>query len=125
MNPEQLELVPNGDFGGRPHFKRATSPYSALARPSFIQVQRQQKRILDALVGLGNATCEELEEKTGLSHSSASARISELKKDGLMQIEGYGYTKSHNKCARYVLADHNIPPIVKEAVKIFGGKIVK
>jgi len=44
--------------------------------------------ILAKIKELGNATCDEIEQLLNLSHQCASARISELNKDNLIEDTG-------------------------------------
>lgn len=43
---------------------------------------------------LGGATCDEVEQALGLSHQSASARMTELKARGLIKLAGKRKTRS-------------------------------
>lgn len=54
-----------------------------------------------ALQSAGEATCESLEELTGLKHQSASARVSELLRSGRIEVVGHGVTRSGNKARVY------------------------
>lgn len=64
----------------------------------------QRRLILEALERRGEASCEELEVLTFLKHQSASARVSELKRDGLIVICGVSRTRSGSPCALYKLS---------------------
>jgi predicted transcriptional regulator len=51
---------------------------------------RDRARIIAHVIlcGAGGATCSEIELATGLSHQTASARCSELKRDGVLVASG-------------------------------------
>jgi predicted HTH transcriptional regulator len=57
--------------------------------------------ILEALQGECDLTCEELENFTGLSHQTCSARLSELKRDGRIKQVGTRKTRSGSPAAVY------------------------
>lgn len=46
---------------------------------------RDTLRIAEALFKLGDATCDEIEVVTGISHQTASARWSEMKRDMVIE----------------------------------------
>lgn len=62
--------------------------------------KRQSRLILDFLRDR-NAICEEVEHALGMKHQTASARISELKKAGLIVPVGRGNTTSGRTAAIY------------------------
>lgn len=62
----------------------------------------ERQQILEILnFGNANLTCEDLEKVSGISHQSCSARISELKRDGLIVKIGTRPTKSGCQAAVY------------------------
>ena len=62
--------------------------------------QRQRAQVL-AAIQYRTQTCEQIEEFTGLPHQSCSARISELKRDGLIRKIGTRPTRSGCQAAVY------------------------
>src|ERR1043166_5743786 len=60
-----------------------------------------RKRILEALRRSNGLSCDQLEELTGLSHQSCSARISELKREGKIVKAGTRQTRSGCNAAVY------------------------
>lgn len=64
-------------------------------------------KILDFLRETGDrgATCEEVELALGMRHQSAGARISELKRDGLVRQAGTRKTSSGCQAVVHVYAD--------------------
>lgn len=64
--------------------------------------EAQKAKILEALKGKV-MTCQDLEDLTGLSHQSCSARISEAKRDKQISVCGKGLTRSGSGCAVYSL----------------------
>ena len=50
--------------------------------------QRMEALVLNAIVGYGALTCEEVEDRTGLSHQSASPRIRDLAKANKIVASG-------------------------------------
>lgn len=74
---------------------------SIAANPSPEKKVRDKQLILEALERKGEATCELLETLCFLSHQTCSARISELLRDGLIEICGHTKTKAGNKCRLY------------------------
>jgi predicted transcriptional regulator len=58
-------------------------------------------KIILALKTRGDQTCEELEKELQLSHQACSARISELKRDGLIRKIGTRPTRSGCQAAVY------------------------
>ena len=51
-------------------------------------------RIMDLIRNSGGLICEEIEDALGLKHQTASARISELKKQGKLIVIGKRKTRS-------------------------------
>jgi len=60
-----------------------------------------RNRVLIAIQSSVGQTCEEIEAETLLSHQSCSARISELKRDGLIRKIGTRPTRSGCQAAVY------------------------
>jgi Mn-dependent DtxR family transcriptional regulator len=76
--------------------------HSESANASIAGAKEQiRSKILDYIreQGVDGATCEEIERALELSHQTASARCSELKKDGLVLIQGERKTKSGRSAA--------------------------
>jgi hypothetical protein len=72
-------------------------PYSAAAHESIkTRKRRDQEAIFQFVRAAGGrgATCEEVEEGLGLSHQTASARVSELRRDGRLAEIGRRSTRS-------------------------------
>jgi predicted ArsR family transcriptional regulator len=64
------------------------------------QKQAIRAKVLDAILKQP-ATCEELEERLGMSHQTVSARMSELKRDGLIEKNGTRPTRSGRQAGVY------------------------
>jgi DNA-binding Lrp family transcriptional regulator len=76
------------------------NPESQAANRS-VAKDKQKRRILAALLLWEPATCDRIEVETGLSHQSCSARISELKRDGLIRKVGTAPTRTGCSAAVY------------------------
>jgi predicted transcriptional regulator len=63
-----------------------------------------REEIIGQLREYGGATCDELEHLNGWRHQTASARINELKRDGLIMPDGTRPTRSGRKATVWVLA---------------------
>lgn len=68
-----------------------------------------RQKILDQIGLTPDITCEALEFMLLLKHQTCSARISELKRDGLIYISGEEETLSGCKAATYKVTDPEIP----------------
>lgn len=76
---------------------------SVAANPPRHSKVAHQKLILEALGRVGEASCERLEGLTFSSHQSTSARISELARDGKIEICGKAKTRSGRDARVYRL----------------------
>lgn len=90
-----------GDICARNH---QNNEFSVLANPRTEVKRSERKQILACIMGFRERTCEEVEDHTGLSHQSCSARISELKRDGLITVVGKRKTRSGCNAAVYRLS---------------------
>jgi hypothetical protein len=64
-----------------------------------------RNRIATSLRHDGPATCQQLEDRIGLSHESCSARISEMRKDGTVVTVGEAVNRSGRKARVHALAE--------------------
>jgi predicted HTH transcriptional regulator len=96
---EQWSTVRHADICQNRH---GGNPESVKANRHVDKVN-QSKLVLEALERLGTATCEQLEDVTFSKHQSVSARLSELKRDGLIVKIGTRLTRSNSPCAVYAL----------------------
>lgn len=72
-------------------------PNSIAAHDSIREAKSQlQKAVLACIksAGMIGVSCEQIEQMLGLSHQTASARVSELKRKGLIRVQGHRKTKS-------------------------------
>jgi hypothetical protein len=76
---------------------------SVKANPETSRKLRDQRRILDYIhkQQLCGATCDEVEVALGLSHQTASARISELKKNKALMKQGTRPTRTGSGAGVY------------------------
>src|SRR5215207_4165751 len=76
--------------------------FSTAANPGRAAKARDRRRILAWLRERGDTggTCEEAEEALGLSHQTASARFSELRRDGLIGDSGRRRRTKSGRTAR-------------------------
>lgn len=64
-------------------------PESVAAHASIVESKHlMRSRIMAYLAGCGPATCDQVEATLGMTHQSASARMSELKRDRLIEPTG-------------------------------------
>lgn len=61
---------------------------------------KQREEVLKIIKELRGATCEEVSRALDVCYTAASARMSELKRDGLIQDSGKRRPTSHGKAAR-------------------------
>lgn len=75
---------------------------SMAANPSAERKRRDRVRILAHLRQRGDqgATCEEIEHALGMSHQTASARISELRRDEMIADSGRRRPTTSGRSAR-------------------------
>lgn len=64
-----------------------------------------RKAIYDHIKASGGATCEEVERVLGISHQTASARCTELKKYGCIEPRGMRKTSSGRNAAIYRVSE--------------------
>lgn len=88
-----MTTVPVQDITARYH---GGDPYSveAFEQTPSQRRERDRGRIERAIREDGPATCEQLEQRLGLSHQTCSARISELRKAGSLIEVGKAATVS-------------------------------
>ncbi len=71
--------------------------FSEAAHDSIREAKSQlQKAVLACIksAGMIGVNCEQIEQMLGLTHQTASARVSELKRKGLIRVQGHRKTKS-------------------------------
>ena len=65
------------------------NPESEAAHASIVPSKaHMRQRVIECIERLGSATCDQVEVSTGLSHQTASARVSELRRDGIIAPTG-------------------------------------
>ena len=83
IDPNKLDDICRGRHGGQQTSEEANSDVA----PS----KERLRNVILALVkdaGQDGLTCWEVEQTTGMSHQTASARCSELRRDGLVRRSG-------------------------------------
>jgi hypothetical protein len=75
--------------------------YSAAANPTESIKSKQLCVVLAAIKKLGKASSEMVEDLTGMSHQSCSARFSDAKRLGLIHRVGETVTKSASLCGLF------------------------
>jgi len=75
------------DVCRRFHKGADTSELAYAETPARVRSKLRYK-VLSTIKARGNATCDEIESLLDLSHQSCSARVTELKRDGLIEDTG-------------------------------------
>lgn len=83
---------------------------SEAANPVASTKEIQCEHIIAFMLRTGDATCDETEDRLGLIHQSASARFSELKRDGRILATG---ERRLTRSGRYA-AVYRVAPAVDE-----------
>lgn len=103
-----MSTVPVTDITARYHGGDALSAAAFEATPAQRQ-QRDRSRIEFSLRNDGPGTCQQLEDRTGLSHESCSARISEMRKAGDVVEIGRATNRSGRSARVHAMADTVLP----------------
>lgn len=97
-----MTTVPLNDITANYHGGDEMSAAAFEATPAQAR-QRDRNRIAGALHEQA-ATCQQLEDRLGLSHESCSARISEMRKDGTVVEVGRAVNRSGRSARLHALA---------------------
>jgi len=98
------------DITANYHQGSETSKIAYLHTPSKVRSQHRQQ-IIEKIHEIGDATCSELEVLLNLTHQTASARISELKRDEIIKETGNKrLTQSGRPAHVYKLNEEKIWP---------------
>lgn len=91
-----MSTVPLNDITANYHGGDEMSAAAFEATPASSRLV-DRNRIATSLRHDGPATCQQLEDRVGLSHESCSARISEMRADGTVVTVGEARNRSGRK----------------------------